>query len=264
MIEKLFNLHNKVILITGGYGHIGSGLALGLAQLGVRVIVAGRNKDKYDNVFLNHDKNIYFEEFDISESSDYYAERYNAIRRKYGSIDVVVNNAHFVKGRGQLSISDDDFLKTIDGVLGCVHKSIKTIVPIFREQKGGKIINISSMYGHISPNFDRLYKGDHCEVFTNPPHYGAGKAGVIQITKYYASLLGKEGIYVNAISPGPFSKQEIQDNNPKFIERLKSSNPLNKLGVPKDMVGAVVLLSTDASNFITGQNICIDGGWGIW
>src|SRR5690606_2795411 len=161
-------------------------------------------------------------------------------------------------------MTDDDWEYSMDGVLGSIHKSIKAVVPIMRLQGGGKIVNIASMYGQVSPNFDKLYRGDGCEKYTNPPHYGAAKAGVIQLTKYYACLLGKENIYVNAISPGPFSKVSIQEETPIFVERLKSSNPLNKLGVPEDLIGVVVLLSSNASNFITGQNFAVDGGWTIW
>lgn len=263
-MNTIFDLTDKVIVVTGGYGHIGSGVAEGLLAFGAKIIVAGRDKNKFKERFPNADHNLFFEEFDISESGDYFAKRFNAWCENYGKIDVIINNAHFSKGNSQLEMSDQDFLTSIDGVLGSIHKSIKSIVPIFRKQKGGKIINIASMYGHLSPNFDKLYKGDDCEKYTNPPHYGAAKAGVIQLTKYYASLLGKENIYINAISPGPFSKDQIQQDNPAFIERLKSSNPLHKLGLPKDMVGPVVLLSSNASNFITGQNICVDGGWGIW
>lgn len=264
-MKDFFDLEDKVIIISGGYGHLGSSIAQGLLQFGAKVIVAGRDISKFNTKFQDViSDDLYFEQFDISNESDYFREKYDYFREKYGRIDTIINNAHYLKGRDQLTISDDDWNYTIEGILGSIHKSIKAIVPIFKDQGGGKIINISSMYGHIAPNFDKLYKGENCELYTNPPHYGAAKAGVIQLTKYYAALLGKYGIYVNVISPGPFSKKQIQEDNPIFIERLKSSNPLNRIGLPEDMIGTVVLLSSKASDFITGQNICIDGGWTIW
>jgi len=100
--------------------------------------------------------------------------------------------------------------------------------------------------------------------YTNPPHYGAAKAAVLQLTRYYAVLLGEYNIQVNAISPGPFPKTKIQHENPVFIERLKSKNPLNKIGTPEDLAGVLVLLSSHASDFMTGQNVQVDGGWTIW
>ncbi|WP_159018809.1 SDR family NAD(P)-dependent oxidoreductase [Algibacter sp. L3A6] len=264
-MNNLFDLTNKVIIVTGGYGHLGSGIVQYLLSFGAKVIVAGRTKSKFDEKFKNESSpNLFFEEFDISQSGDYFIKRFEQINRMYGSIDVVFNNAHFARGNNQENMPDEDWDYSLNGVLGSVHKSIKAAIPILKRQKGGRIINISSMYGHVSPNFDRLYKGENCEKYTNPPHYGAAKAGVIQLTKYYAALLGKHNIYVNAISPGPFSKDQIQKDNPAFIERLKESNPLNKLGEPKDLAGICILLSSEASNFITGQNFSIDGGWAIW
>ena len=264
-MNNLFDLTDKVIIVTGGYGHLGSGIAKSLIDFGATVIIAGRSKVKFEEKFSkNISKNLYFEQFDISKSGDYFISRFREIKNSYGSIDVVFNNAHFIKGNNQENMPDEDWEYTMNGVLGSVHKSIKASIPIMKEQKSGKIINISSMYGHISPNFERLYKGDNCEKYTNPPHYGAAKAGVIQLTKYYAVLLGKNNIYVNTVSPGPFSKDQIQKDNPFFIKRLKDSNPLNKLGKPEDLAGICVLLSSNSSNFITGQNFAIDGGWTIW
>lgn len=264
-MKNIFDLTGKVVLITGGYGHLGAGITEGLLQFGAKVIVAGRTKEKfYDKFKENSSDQLFFEHFDINEDSDYFKSRFVSIAKQYGGLDVVINNAHAAKGNSQLEMADEDWDFTLNGVLGSVHKSIKAAVQIMQKQGGGKIINIASMYGHVSPNFDKLYKGADCERYTNPPHYGAGKAGIIQLTKYYAALLGKENIYINAISPGPFPKVQIQQDNPEFIDRLKSSNPLNKVGYPEDMIGVAVLLSSDASNFITGQNISVDGGWAIW
>ncbi|WP_027076551.1 SDR family NAD(P)-dependent oxidoreductase [Maribacter antarcticus] len=264
-MTSIFDLTDKVIIVTGGYGHLGSGIVNSLLGFGAKVIVAGRTKEKYQEKFKDIKKaNLFFEKFDISQSGEDFMSQFKEFKSKYGSIDVVFNNAHFARGSNQENMSDEDWSYTMEGVLASVQKSIKASIPIMREQKHGKIINIASMYGHISPNFKRLYEGDDCEKYTNPPHYGAAKAGVIQLTKYYAVLLGKENIYVNAISPGPFSKDQIQEDNPAFIKKLEQSNPLNRIGQPKDLAGISVLLSSEASNFITGQNFAVDGGWTIW
>jgi NAD(P)-dependent dehydrogenase (short-subunit alcohol dehydrogenase family) len=115
----------------------------------------------------------------------------------------------------------------------------------------------------VSPDF-RLYEGDGCEAYINPPHYGAAKAAIIQLTKYYASHLGPYNIQVNALAPGPFPNEKIQKENPEFVRRLKEKNPLNKIGKPEDLAGVIILLSSSASDFITGQTIQVDGGWTIW
>jgi NAD(P)-dependent dehydrogenase (short-subunit alcohol dehydrogenase family) len=116
------------------------------------------------------------------------------------------------------------------------------------------------MYGHVAPNW-RLY---HNVPQANPPSYGAAKAGVIQLTKYLASFLSPDGIRVNCISPGPFPFPAVMDQYPEFIERLNAKNPMGRTGVPHEIKGAAALLCSDASSYMTGQNICVDGGWAIW
>lgn len=258
-----YSLKDRVVVVTGGYGHLGAALVRGYSIVGAKVVVAGRSRVKFDTCFSNQEKeNIEFVKIDILHSSDI-KNAVNEILEKHGKIDVWVNNASAVKGRGQNIIDDENWAYTMEGVLGSVHKCLKVISPVMKNQNYGKIINISSMYGVLSPDF-RLYEGDECEKYINPPHYGAAKAGIIQLTKYFAVLLGRHNINVNAITPGPFPKKVIQSENQEFINRLKSRNPLNKIGEPEDLQGVAILLASDASGFITGQNFIIDGGWTIW
>lgn len=127
------------------------------------------------------------------------------------------------------------------------------------KKKKGVILNIASMYGHVAPDY-RIYPDLR---YTNPPSYGAAKAGVIQLTKYMASFLSPYGIRVNALSPGPFPHPETQTNR-RFLEQLQNRNPMRRIGVPEDLKGAVALLCSDAGSYMTGQNLCVDGGWTIW
>jgi NAD(P)-dependent dehydrogenase (short-subunit alcohol dehydrogenase family) len=262
-MNKLFNLEKKVAVVSGGYGHLGTSMTKVLLNFGVKVYVAGRSKDKFNKTFNNaQNPNLMFIELDIMSSKSF-EKCFKEIINVEGRIDILINNAHSGRGNSQEKMNDDDFLYTLDGVLGSVHKSIKAVLPFMKKQNFGKIINISSMYGIVSPDFS-LYKEDDCEKYTNPPHYGAAKAGINQLTKYYAILLAKYNIHVNAIAPGPFPSRQVQEDNPKFIERLGAKNPMNKIGIPSDIDGTIILLSSDASNFMTGQTIQIDGGWTIW
>jgi gluconate 5-dehydrogenase len=263
MMRNYFNLENRIAVITGGYGYIGTALTNALLNAGARVIVAGRSEEKFLQKFGNCDsQKIEFKYCDITKDKTF-ESIFNSVVANYNSLDIIVNNAHTVRGKGVEEISDEDWRYTMDGVLGSIQKSIKAAIPYMKKQKRGKIINISSMYGLVSPNFN-LYSGKRCEKYFNPPHYGAAKAGMLQLTRYYAAYLGKYNIQVNAITPGPFPKLEIQKENKDFIERLKERNPLNKIGKPEDIIGTLLLLGSDASDFITGQNIVIDGGWTIW
>lgn len=263
-ITEIFNLGNKNAIVTGGYGHLGKGIVHALLSCGCNVIVAGRSKEKYLNAFPNNiDNNLHFQEIDIM-STESIETCFSEVHKKFGNIDILINNAHSAKGSSQENMSDEDWNYTMEGVVGSTHKSIRTVIPYMQQQKAGKIINITSMYGIVSPDFESLYAGEHCEKYTNPPHYGAAKAAMIQITKYYAVLLGKNNIHVNAISPGPFPNPTIQKENPEFINRLKNKNPLKRIGTTDDIVGIVALLSSSASDFITGQTFQVDGGWTIW
>lgn len=260
---NVFDLTDNVAIISGGYGYLGSAMAMALVKNNARVIVAGRSKEKFDMAFSHiGQRAIEFRYIDIT-SSESIAQCIDTVKNEFGRIDILINNAHASRGSSQDNISDEDWSYTMEGVLGSVHKAIRTIIPIMKTQASGKIINITSMYGMVSPDF-ALYKGDNCEAFINPPHYGAAKAAMIQLTKYYAVLLGEHNIQVNAISPGPFPRTKIQEENPAFIERLKNKNPLHKIGKPEDLAGVILLLSSKGSDFITGQTIQVDGGWTLW
>jgi len=261
--SQIFNLKAKIAIVTGGYGHLGSGMVRALLAFGATVIVAGRSIKKYETAFSKNEKEeLIFKQIDITNSTsiDLFFEE---IKNTFGKVDILINNAHAARGNSQENMSDEDWTFTFEGVVGSIHKTIRAVTSIMKQQQSGKIINITSMYAMVSPDF-RIYKGENCEPFTNPPHYGAAKAAMIQLTKYYAVLLGGHNIQVNAISPGPFPKKKIQKENPDFINRLKQKNPLQKIGEPEDIIGAIILLSSKSSDFMTGQTIQVDGGWTIW
>lgn len=260
---NIFDMSGKIAIVTGGYGHLGRAMVRTLSAFNAKVVVAGRSQKKFTATFSPAEyQNIEFKFLDIT-SSESIKNCYRAVLERFGHIDILINNASTVKGNSQENMSDEDWTYTLEGVVGSVHKSIRTIIPVMKEQKAGKIINITSMYGMVSPDF-RIYQGENCEAYINPPHYGAAKAAMIQLTKYYAVLLGEHNIQVNAVSPGPFPKEAIQQENQAFIERLKKKNPLGRIGRPEDLSGVIALLSSGASDFITGQIIQVDGGWTIW
>ena len=171
---------------------------------------------------------------------------------KFGTLDILINNAWSGKKNTFESISYDEWNYDINMCLNAVFYTTKEASEYLKASKG-VIVNITSMYGHVAPDY-RIYDG---KEFANPPSYGAAKAGVIQLTKYLASFLSPYGVRVNALSPGPFPFPETQKNN-DFIEKLASKNMLNRIGQPEDLKGAIALLCSDASSYMTGQNICVD------
>jgi len=254
-----FDLTGKNIIITGGYGHLGSAITNSLLFHGATVFLLGKDIKKFNKAFdLKNDlyKNLNFIHCDISSTSDV-KKAYAEVVKQQIRVDVLINNAYFIKGQSPDLMTDEDWSYGIDGTLNCVYRCIREIIPYFREQSRGKIINVSSMYGIVSPDFT-IY--DKFPSGLNPPHYGAAKAGVIQMTKYFANYLGMEGITVNAITPGPFPSEVVQQNT-EFVTELAKRTSLNRIGKPEDLAGAFVFLSSEMSNYITGQNIIVDGGW---
>jgi len=253
-----FDLNEKIAVVTGGYGHLGHAMSLGLADFGADVYVLGRSKEKFLSRFSEKPPKIFFKQCDIAKTEDIKSS-FKAIFEEKGSLDILICNAAYARGRQPMSISDEDWGYSIDGVLNSVYRCMREIMPYFVNQQSGKIINISSMYGVVSPDF-RIY--DKSPDFLNPPHYGAAKAGVIHLTRYFAQFLGQHNVQVNAISPGPFPKESIQKNE-SFLNELIEKNPLKKIGKPEDIIGATILLSSAGSNYITGHNLIVDGGWTI-
>jgi NAD(P)-dependent dehydrogenase (short-subunit alcohol dehydrogenase family) len=127
--------------------------------------------------------------------------------------------------------------------------------------QGGSIVMFSSMYGIVSPN-PSSYPDD---LNPNPIEYGVGKAGLLQMTRYLASYYGKKNIRVNAVAPGPFPNKDKESNdNSVFLDNLKKSTMLGRLGDSSETAGPIVFLLSNASSYITGHTLNIDGGWTSW
>ncbi|MFS4446106.1 SDR family oxidoreductase [Maribacter sp. 2307UL18-2] len=255
---KTFDLTGKTILITGGYGFLGSAIVESLLFHGANVYVLGRNEVKFTKSFSSDGKSKQpqFLVCDVASSNSIkmaIEAAFNAEKQ----IDVLINNAFYSKGNSPEKMTDEDWQFGIDGSLNSVFRCIREIIPYFKKQKGGKIINVSSMYGVVAPQFE-VY--DEHPDFLNPPHYGAAKAGILQLTRYYASYLGQLGITVNAVTPGAFPSDNVKENI-SFVNALADKTCLKRVGVPEELAGTFVFLSADVSNYITGQNLIVDGGW---
>jgi len=260
-LKELLSLQGKTVFITGGAGHLGTAMCEALAELGANIVIGSRDRRQGQSLATALTDSFGVRasavQLDITDTADLESALLS-IDKEYGRLDVLINNAWSGKKNSFDSISIDDWKYDIDVCLNGVFYTVKKSVPYLRKTKG-VIVNIASMYGHVAPDY-RLYEGtDHA----NPPSYGAAKAGVIQLTKYLASFLSPDGIRVNAISPGPFPFAEIT-GNADFMGTLRSKTMLNRLGDPEELKGAIALLCTEASAYMTGQNICVDGGWTAW
>lgn len=252
------DIENKIVVITGGYGYLGSEMVKSLSGYGAMVYVLGKSKEKFLKSFADYSNNVFFEQTDISSLKSI-KRSIDVIGEKEQKIDILINNAYFGATNHPEKMSSDEWRKGIEGGLNQFFDCIKEAIPFLKKAKNGKIINIASMYGMVVPYLD-VYDGR--EEFLNPPNYGTAKAGVIHLTKYYAMYLAKYNINVNAISPGPFPSNKVQEDV-KFVERLVAKTKMKRIGEPSDLRGLIILLSSEASDYITGQNIAVDGGWTI-
>jgi len=262
LLSELFSLKGRRALVIGGAGLLGSEIACALAELGADIAIASRTLDKcktYADGLAGKFPDIKTSAYaiDISDG-DNIRETIKQIGED-GGIDILVNCGWSGRKNSWETINDDDWDNDIEICLNGVFRTIKAAHPYLKKNRG-VILNIASMYGHVSPDY-RLYDG---AKFANPPSYGAAKAGVLQLTRYCASFMSPDGIRVNAISPGPFPFEVTQKEAPEFIDKLKAKNPLGRIGNPPDLKGAAALLCSDASSYMTGQNICVDGGWAVW
>jgi len=263
-LKDLFSLKGRTALVVGGAGLLGSHISLAFAELGANVIIASRDikkcqemkailKEKYPN------QNHVALSVDITAPATLKKLFEDIVEITGGHLDILANSGWYGQKNTFESISEDDWQTDIDVCLSGVFRTIKSATPLLKK-RGGSILNIASMYGHVAPDY-RMYDS---EKYANPPSYGAAKAGVIQLTKYLSSFLSPDGIRVNCISPGAFPFEKIQKENPEFMTRLNNKNPLNRIGKPHELKGTAALLCSDAGSYITGQNICIDGGWTVW
>ena len=256
---ELFSLEGKTAVVTGGCGHLGQAMVAALADAGAAVWVAGTSHEKFLRVF-GQESDLRFVKIDIMDSTSI-REAFTEVAREAGQIDVLINNAAQYAGIGKKSedLSDDDWVRCIEGIAGSTYKCIREVLPFM--QAGGSIVNIASMYGIVSP-YLAVYEPP-CEASLIPVNYSAGKASVIQMTRYFGTYLIDRKIRVNSISPGPFPSPKVQENK-VFADRLREKNPSHRLGDPEDLKGAVLVLASDASKYVVGQNIQVDGGWTIW
>jgi NAD(P)-dependent dehydrogenase (short-subunit alcohol dehydrogenase family) len=258
-MDNMFDVAGKNIVVTGGYGHLGGELSNYLARSGAKTIIIGRD-DRRGMDFLEEStfkKNLFYYNANLTSYSEV-KKCFSKIIKRHGIIDVLINNAYFMQSDNFEEISEHDWETGINGTINLTYRVTQAAVK-YMKQTGGSIINIASMYGMVSP--DPAIYGE--SKFNSPANYGAGKAAVIQFTKFCAVHLAKYKIRVNAVSPGPFPSPSVQMNK-TFISKLVEKVPLKRIGHPSELNGVIVLLCSEASSYITGQNISVDGGWTSW
>lgn len=243
------NLNGKVVLITGGTRGIGKGIALEFAKAGAILTLNYRSNHKEAEATLEEIKALgcYVKIFnwDVGSYKDS-EENINKIIKEFGKIDVLINNAGISKVSLFMDSSEEDWDNIMNTNLKGIFNCCRQIVPHMVNNQSGSIINISSMWGNV---------GASCEVI-----YSASKGGINAFTKALAKELGPSGVRVNAISPGVINTCMNNWLSDEEKESLVEEIPLCKFGECEDIGNTAVFLACDASKYITGQIITVDGG----
>lgn len=258
-MKPLFNLSNKVVLVSGGGGYLGGAVCDALAAHGAHVVVADVNREaaQVTSERINaadSDGTAEPVALDVGDEASV-----TSCVSAIPELHAMVNLAASSRGKKMEEMTVEEWDAGLRVTLTGAFLLSRAAAEKFGD-RGGSIVHFSSMYGQVSPD-PRMYEG----LFTpNAPEYGAAKAGILQLTRYQAVAWGPRDIRVNAVVPGPFPKTFGQGANPEFVKRLSERVPLGRVGRPEEIAGAVVYLVSDAASYVTAASLVVDGGWTAW
>lgn len=253
--NELFRLDGRVALVTGGAGIYGIHITRALAEVGAKVVVASRNADQCEKVAVamrDQGLEVSGATLDLG-SSDSISQLREHIVSTHGKLDILFNNAVARAGGDPSTVTEDDWVSAMEINSTGFFMASKIFGEQMIEQRSGVMVNIASIYGVVGPNFN-IYEGTD---ITSPANYAFAKGGMVNFTRYAASYYGRFGIRVNCISPGGFQT----DQPDVFIANYAKQTPLGRMATDDDIKGAAVFLASDASAYITGHNLMVDGGW---
>lgn len=264
-IAKLMNMKGRQALVTGAAGGIGRVIASTLAELGASLTLVDRPESQYgtfiDDLVREWGVRVQTLDCDLESQQDR-DQLITLVLKQSDGLDVLVNNAAFVGTSGLAGWTVaferqtvETWRRALEVNLTAVFDLSKGLVPKLRQSKRGSIINIASIYAKYGPDY-RLYEGTE---IGSPAAYAASKGGLIQLTRWTATTLAPD-IRANTISPGGVFR-----NQPEvFVQRYAARTPLGRMATEDDFRGAIAYLASDLSKYVTGQDMAIDGGWGIW
>lgn len=249
--QNIFDLSNKVALVTGATHGLGMAMATALAQAGATLVINGHSPHKMEQALEQYAQEgitAHGYLFDVTDEKAV-EEAVAKIKAEIGEIDILVNNAGIIKRVKALEMSLEDWNTVITTDLTSPFIMSRAVAPSMIERGGGKIINICSMMSELGRS--------------NVSAYAAAKGGLKMLTRNLATEWAAHNIQVNGIGPGYFATAQTaplrQDGNP-FNDFIISRTPAARWGNPEDLAGTVVFLASRASNFVNGQIIYVDGG----
>jgi len=260
-VQQLFDLTGKVALITGASGYLGTALSQALAEAGATVVASSREEGKAKEIAaaLPSPKGAKHHGVALDHMEPAVAERGFADALKAaGRIDILVNNGHEALGKDLTTTTPEEFTRQLANASGYFQLARLLRDHATTRTGGGAVIMIGSMYGVVG-SYPDAYQG---VSVASPVAYHALKGGIVHMTRHLAVYWAKDGVRVNCLSPGPFPNEP--KCNPEMVRRLNAKSPMGRMGKPHELKGALVFLASDASSYVTGQNLLVDGGWTSW
>lgn len=271
LVESLFSLDNKLIVVAGGAGQIGLSMSIILADAGATIIVADLDLEMAENKIkeIRDDvvrKRLIPVKLDVSKKEEIETFFQN-ITKAYGSLYGLANCFHF-KGNARKLDTTSNFFADFENypleaweqvhdinLTGSFLMSQKA-VPYLKQNGGGVIVNISSTYGNVSANKSIYGKSG----INSPVAYATSKAAIINLTRYLATHLAEYNIRANVLSPGGVFNNQSEE----FLTNYTNLTPLRRMANAEDYQGAILYMMSDASKYMTGANLIVDGGWTAW
>jgi NAD(P)-dependent dehydrogenase (short-subunit alcohol dehydrogenase family) len=252
------DLAGRRALVTGGGTGLGRQMALALAEAGAGVSICGRRLDPLESTAAELEQagaGASFVQCDVTTD-----EGISRLRDELGQVDILVNNSGYSVRAPWTDVTPEDWREVMTVNVEAPFRLCQAFGPGMAERGFGRVINIASVYGVVAGDPAR-YPGLGIDIAS----YFASKHALVGLTKYLAVMLARDGVTVNAISPGMFPTEVNRSAMPDEIWRaLEAGTPAGRLGSESDLKGAVIFLASDGSSFVTGHNLMVDGGWTLW
>lgn len=261
-VDELFRLDDRAALVTGAAGFLGSAFSTALAEAGASVVVASsssleRAQELADELPSPRGVSHHAVVLDQMEEASCESGFSEAVSLA-GGIDILINNGLEGCGRDLTTVTHEEFARHQVNNAGYFVLARMLRDHVVADGRPGSIVMVGSMYGQVA-SYPDAYE-DVCPA--SPVAYHALKGGTIHMTRHLSAYWAKDNVRVNCLSPGPFPNPGKAPA--AMVERLCEKSPMGRMGAPHELKGALVFLASDASSYVTGQNLTVDGGWTAW